>query len=90
MHGARFTVHAPLQMLSKADIVRRGLTLGLDYGLTHSCYDPLPDGAPCGRPLRQLRAAGGWFRGGRRRQSDRAMTTRIYYTEPACASSTPS
>src|SRR5690349_12271782 len=49
VHGARFTVHAPLQMLTKADIIRRGVALGLDYGLTHSCYDPQPDGAPCGR-----------------------------------------
>ena len=48
VHGTRFTVHAPLQFLSKADIVRRGVGLGLDYGLTHSCYDPLPDGRPCG------------------------------------------
>jgi 7-cyano-7-deazaguanine synthase len=35
--------------MSKADIVRRGLALGLDYGLTHSCYDPAPDGRACGR-----------------------------------------
>ena len=47
--GAHFRVHAPLINLSKADIIRRGLALGLDYGLTHSCYDPAPDGAPCGR-----------------------------------------
>jgi 7-cyano-7-deazaguanine synthase len=47
--GARFTVHAPLLTLTKADIIRRGVALGLDYGLTHSCYDPLPDGVPCGR-----------------------------------------
>ena len=49
VEGARFRVHAPLITLSKADIIRRGLALGLDYGLTHSCYDPAPDGAPCGR-----------------------------------------
>jgi 7-cyano-7-deazaguanine synthase len=35
--------------MSKAEIIRTGLSLGLDYGLTHSCYDPLPSGAPCGR-----------------------------------------
>jgi 7-cyano-7-deazaguanine synthase len=35
--------------MSKADIIRSGLALGVDYGLTHSCYDPSPDGAPCGR-----------------------------------------
>jgi 7-cyano-7-deazaguanine synthase len=47
--GARFRIHTPLIDLSKADIVRRGLALGLDYGLTHSCYDPGPSGEPCGR-----------------------------------------
>ena len=35
--------------MTKAQIIRRGVALGLDYGLTHSCYDPLPQGAPCGR-----------------------------------------
>jgi 7-cyano-7-deazaguanine synthase len=49
VEGCTFRVHAPLIALSKADIVRRGLALGLEYGLTHSCYDPAPDGAPCGR-----------------------------------------
>jgi 7-cyano-7-deazaguanine synthase len=59
VHGGRFTVHAPLQMLTKAEIIRKGLSLGLDYGLTHSCYDPLPDGSPCGRcDSCVLRAAG--------------------------------
>jgi 7-cyano-7-deazaguanine synthase len=48
VEGARFRVHAPLLALGKADIIRRGLELGLDYGLTHSCYDPLPGGGPCG------------------------------------------
>jgi 7-cyano-7-deazaguanine synthase len=48
VEGARFRVHTPLITLSKADIIRRGLELGLDYGLTHSCYDPF-DGRPCGR-----------------------------------------
>lgn len=43
-----FRVHAPLIEWSKAEIIRAGLALGVDYGLTHSCYDPLPDGA-CGR-----------------------------------------
>lgn len=46
--GARFRVHAPLMTLGKADIIRKGLELGLDYGLTHSCYDPSPAGRPCG------------------------------------------
>jgi 7-cyano-7-deazaguanine synthase len=49
VEGARFHVHTPLINLTKAEIITRGLALGLDYGLTHSCYDPLPDGAPCGR-----------------------------------------
>jgi 7-cyano-7-deazaguanine synthase len=48
VQGAHFRIHAPLQMLTKAQIIRRGLDLGLDYGLTHSCYDPAPDGRPCG------------------------------------------
>jgi 7-cyano-7-deazaguanine synthase len=46
--GQHFTIHTPLISLSKADIIRRGLALGLDYGLTHSCYDPTPDGRACG------------------------------------------
>jgi 7-cyano-7-deazaguanine synthase len=48
IEGARFRVHTPLIELGKADIVRRGVELGLDYALTHSCYDPQPDGHPCG------------------------------------------
>lgn len=43
----RFTVHAPLLALGKAEIIRRGLALGVDYALTHSCYDPV-DSAACG------------------------------------------
>jgi 7-cyano-7-deazaguanine synthase len=48
VEGGRFRVHTPLITLGKADIIRRGLELGLDYGLTHSCYDPSPSGSPCG------------------------------------------
>ena len=48
VEGASFHIHTPLITLSKADIIRRGVELGLDYGLTHSCYDPPPDGRPCG------------------------------------------
>ncbi|MCC6730232.1 MAG: 7-cyano-7-deazaguanine synthase QueC [Chthonomonadales bacterium] len=44
----RLRIHAPLLHLSKADIVRRGMALGVDYALTTSCYDPAPDGAACG------------------------------------------
>ena len=57
--GSALRILAPLQHLSKADIVRRGVELGLDYGLTHSCYAPTPDGRPCGRcDSCQLRARG--------------------------------
>jgi 7-cyano-7-deazaguanine synthase len=45
----RFRIHAPLVHLSKADIIRLGVSLGVDYRLTHSCYDPSPEGAACGR-----------------------------------------
>ncbi|HEY3938514.1 MAG TPA: 7-cyano-7-deazaguanine synthase QueC [Bryobacteraceae bacterium] len=47
--ASRFTIHTPLIAMSKADIVRKAIELGLDLGLTHSCYDPEPSGAPCGR-----------------------------------------
>lgn len=57
--GGALRILAPLQHLSKAQIVRRGVALGLDYGLTHSCYAPSPDGRPCGRcDSCQLRAHG--------------------------------
>jgi 7-cyano-7-deazaguanine synthase len=45
----RLTIHAPLIEMSKADIIRTGQSLGVDYSLTSSCYDPAPDGTPCGR-----------------------------------------
>ncbi len=48
VEGRPIRIWAPLQDLTKAAIVRLGLELGLDFGLTHSCYDPLPDGSPCG------------------------------------------
>jgi 7-cyano-7-deazaguanine synthase len=41
-------IHTPLIDLTKAQIIQRGLELGVDYGLTHSCYDPTPSGLPCG------------------------------------------
>ena len=44
----RTVVHTPLMELTKAEIIRLGTSLGVDYGLTHSCYDPDPDGRPCG------------------------------------------
>jgi 7-cyano-7-deazaguanine synthase len=45
----RFCIHAPLVELAKADIIRLGHALGVDYALTHSCYDPASDGTACGR-----------------------------------------
>ena len=45
----RFRVHAPLIDLTKAEIIKLGVSLGVNYGLTHSCYDPDDDGRPCGR-----------------------------------------
>jgi 7-cyano-7-deazaguanine synthase len=58
VQGERFRIHAPLQMMTKAQIVRRGTALGLDFGLTHSCYDPGSAG-PCGHcDSCVLRAAG--------------------------------
>jgi 7-cyano-7-deazaguanine synthase len=59
VQGSAFRIHAPLQMLTKAQIIRKGIALGLDYGLTHSCYDPDAHGRPCGRcDSCTLRAAG--------------------------------
>jgi 7-cyano-7-deazaguanine synthase len=49
VQGGSFRIHAPLQHLTKAEIIRKGLELGVDYGLTHSCYDPGPGGQACGR-----------------------------------------
>jgi 7-cyano-7-deazaguanine synthase len=44
----RFQIQAPLIELTKAQIIERGLALGVDYGITHSCYDPDPNGRACG------------------------------------------
>jgi 7-cyano-7-deazaguanine synthase len=49
VEGRPLQVWAPLQQLTKAGIVRLGLELGVDFGLTHSCYDPNPEGRPCQR-----------------------------------------
>jgi len=49
VEGGRFTIHTPLISLSKAEIIRRAYDLGVDLSLTHSCYDPLPDGRACGQ-----------------------------------------
>ena len=59
VQGVQFRIHAPLLTLTKSAIIRKGLELDLDYGLTHSCYDPDPAGRPCGRcDSCQLRAGG--------------------------------
>jgi 7-cyano-7-deazaguanine synthase len=59
VEGGHFTIHAPLQDLTKADIAREATRLGLDAGLSHSCYDPAPDGRHCGRcDACRLRAKG--------------------------------
>ena len=48
VEGAGFTIHAPLQQMTKADIMREAVRLGLDAGRSHSCYDPASDGGACG------------------------------------------
>ena len=59
VEGDRFTVHAPLLHMTKADIAREAARLGLDAGISHSCYDPAADGAACGQcDACRLRARG--------------------------------
>ena len=59
VEGERFTIHAPLQDMTKAEIAREAQRLGLDAALSHSCYDPLPDGRHCGKcDACRLRAKG--------------------------------
>ena len=59
VEGDRFTVHAPLIHMTKADIAREADRLGLDVGMSHSCYDPAPGGGACGRcDACRLRAKG--------------------------------
>src|SRR5438046_1474790 len=48
VQGRRFQIHTPLIRFSKADIIRKGVELGVDFPLTHSCYDPTPEGFACG------------------------------------------
>ena len=57
--ATRLKIHTPLIELTKAQIIERGLALGVDYGMTSSCYDPGPKGEPCGKcDSCQLRAKG--------------------------------
>jgi 7-cyano-7-deazaguanine synthase len=64
VEGTRFKIHAPLLSMSKAEIIRKGMELGVDFSLTHSCYDPGADGIACGQcdscrlRLEGFRAAG--------------------------------
>jgi 7-cyano-7-deazaguanine synthase len=64
VEGTRFRIHAPLIAMSKAEIIREGTKLGVDFSLTHSCYDPVAGGLACGRcdscriRLEGFRAAG--------------------------------
>src|SRR5207249_2636340 len=48
VEGRRFNIHTPLIKLSKADIIRKAVELGIDLSITHSCYDPKPEGLACG------------------------------------------
>jgi 7-cyano-7-deazaguanine synthase len=64
VEGGRLQILAPLLRLSKAEIIAAGSGLGLDYGLTHSCYDPRPDGSPCGRCDSCLLRAKGFLEAG--------------------------
>lgn len=48
VEGAQITIHAPLISMTKTEIIQEGLRLGVDYGLTHSCYDPIDGELPCG------------------------------------------
>jgi len=59
VEGDAFRIHAPLQHMTKSDIAKEADRLGLDAALSHSCYDPLPDGRHCGRcDACRLRAKG--------------------------------
>ena len=49
IEGAKFHIHAPLISMSKADIIRKANELGVDFSMTHSCYDPTPEGLACGQ-----------------------------------------
>lgn len=48
VEGGKYTIHAPLMHLSKVEIIQKGLSLGVDYAMTHSCYDPDENDRPCG------------------------------------------
>jgi len=59
VEGSRLRIHTPLIQMTKAQIIRKGRALGVDFDMTFSCYDPAPDGSPCGHcDSCQLRAKG--------------------------------
>jgi len=64
VEGRPLRIHTPLMTLDKAGIIRLGTVLGVDYALTHSCYDPTPDGLACGRCDSCLLRAGGFREAG--------------------------
>ena len=64
VEGHPIRVLAPLMEMSKAEIIRRGVELGVDYALTHSCYDPADDGRACGRCDACLLRRGGFEKAG--------------------------
>jgi 7-cyano-7-deazaguanine synthase len=49
VEGRPIRIHTPLIELTKAEIIRKGVDLGVDFSVTHSCYDPAPDWPACGR-----------------------------------------
>ncbi|MFO8165125.1 MAG: 7-cyano-7-deazaguanine synthase QueC [Desulfatiglandales bacterium] len=49
MEGKKIQIHAPLMHMTKGEIIKKGISLGIDYSMTHSCYNPGKDGLPCGR-----------------------------------------
>ena len=93
VEGQPLRVHTPLIRLTKAEIIRRGLALGVDYGLTHSCYDPDVTGRPCGHCDSCLLRARGFAEAGvpdpalsRLRPAHRlsrglTMANRLYYQD---------
>lgn len=64
VEGHKLNIHAPLIELSKADIIRKGVELGVDYSLTSSCYDPDENGKPCGQCDSCLLRAKGFLEAG--------------------------
>ena len=49
MEGKKITIHAPLMYMTKGEIIQKGISLGVDYSMTHSCYNPGKDGSPCSK-----------------------------------------